>query len=239
MLPPINYIGKIKYDWNFDIDEYLEWLSDNDLEDIRDNYIQYINDYVEFDLEFFDNETFHSFDFATADLSTIENEYGKNCAETILSDCMKKGKGELETFLLIDDIDLNNPSEVNAAAKKIFKTGEYIKDGRGWILTDGTCIYTWEEHCIVTKIPGVKSTYSFLKLGNIRFLQKNIDIGKEPTLEQYRTLRKIIASYENEMLYIDINDNGSHSATYSNPDAYYVINEIKRYFREGIFPIGN
>ena len=42
MLPPINYIGKIKYDWNFDIDEYLEWLSDNDLEDIRDNYIQYI-----------------------------------------------------------------------------------------------------------------------------------------------------------------------------------------------------
>ena len=127
MFPPINYIGKIEYDWNFDIDEYLEWLSDNDLEDIRDNYIQYINDYVEFDLEFFDNETFHSFDFVTADLSTIENEYGKNCAETILSDCMKKGKGELETFLLIDDIDLNNPSEVNAAAKKIFKTGEYIK----------------------------------------------------------------------------------------------------------------
>ena len=41
------------------------------------------------------------------------------------------------------------------------------------------------------------------------------------------------------MLYIDITDNGSHYATYSNPDAYYVINEIKRYFREGIFPIGN
>ena len=239
MFPPINYIGKIEYEWNFDIDEYLEWLSDNDLEDIRDNYIQYINDYVVFELEFFDNETFHSFDFATADLSTIENEYGKNCAEKILSDCMKKGKGEVETFLLVDDIDLNNPSDVNAAAKKIFRAGEYMKDGRGWILTDGTCIYTWEEHCIVTKIPGVKSTYSFLKLGNIRFLQKSIDIGKEPTFEQYRTLRKIIASYENEMLYLDINDNGSHSATYRNPDVYYVINEIKRYFREGIFPIGN
>ena len=234
-LPPINKIGIIQYEWNFDIDDYLEWLSDNDIEDTRNNYMQYINDNVEFYLDLFDNDTFHHFEYVTTDITTIEDEYGKNCADTILSDCMQKGKGELETFLLVDDIDINNPSEINSAAKMIFTTGDYMKDGRGWILSDGTCIYTWSEHNMCTKIPGVKSTYDFLKLGNIRFLPKSINIGKEPTAEQYMTLRKIIASYDDNFLYLDITDNGSHSATYRNPEIHYVINEIKRYFREGIF----
>ena len=239
MLPPINCVGKIEYEWNFDIDEYLEWLSDKGIEDTKDNWMQYIEDYVEFYLEFFDNETYHRFDHDTTDIATIEDEYGKNCADKILSDCMKKGKGDLETFLLVDDVDLNDPSEINKEAKKIFRTGGYIKDSRGWILSNGECIFTNEEHSICTKIPGVKSTYNFLKLGNIRFLSRSINIGKEPTFDQYLTLRVIVSQYENDVLYLDISDNGTHSAIYTEPDVNYVINEIKRYFREGIFPKGN
>ena len=238
-LPELNEIGQINYTWNFDIDDYVEFLDDNNLEDQRDNYILYIKDNVDFELEFFDNEYYRSFYSTFTDFQRIEDKYGELIANKILSDCMKSGGGSLETFLYVDDIDVNNDAEVNKVAKKLFNSSDYIKDGRGWILSDGDCIYTYSEHNMVTRIPGIKSTYHFLKLGNIRFLQASVDIGKEPTYEQYRTLREIIASYQDKMFYLDITDHGEHCASYFNPNVNYVINEIKRYFRDGIFPQGN
>lgn len=240
MIPDISQIGEFVYSWDFDADEYHESIEEEGLENTEDTFMDYINNNVSFDMEFLDNETFHCFECETMSLEEIEDEFGEKLAQIVLSDCMKNGKGSIETAHLIDDeIDINNSQQLNDMAKKLLRHGEYHKDCRGFILTDGTVVYTPNEHNQCTIIDGVKNTFHFISLGNIRVLPNSIDIGKEPTNAQCQVLRQVISSYSDEELYLDIMDNGTeYGCKYNHPDWRYVMGEIDRYFREGIKPTG-
>lgn len=236
MLPDISEIGEFSYSWDFDEEEYEEYLQESGLENTRETLIQYIRDNVTFDLDFRDNEYFHSFAYESMMLDEIENEYGEELADTVLSDCMEDGEGSVETCVLYSEkIDVNNPVELNRMAMKLLQHGNYYKNCRGFILTNGVVVYTPNEHNQCTVIDGIKNTFHFISLGNIRVLQNSIDIGKKPTNEQRSVLAKVISCYSNETLYVDVCNN---SVTYTNPNWRYVLGEIERYFDEGIKPQG-
>lgn len=232
----INTIGEIEYSWDFDEDEYEDYLEDNSLSDSEESRYEYISNYVSFSLELFDNETFHHMDYQTMSIEDIENEYGEEIAKRILSDCIEDGEGRLEVYDVLTNVtDCNDPEQVNAMAKKLFPTGDCHKNDRGFILTDGTFIHTEGEHSYCTKIDGVKNTYHFIRLGNIRTLDHSIDICVEPTNAQYMVLRNLLGEYEGEELSLDLGDNGP-SVRFSSVNPMRVYNQIQRYFREGIPP---
>lgn len=236
MIPDISEIGEFEYTWDFDKEEYLEYLEDSGLEDNYENLRYYIENFVTFDISFFDNDTFHEFANEIMYLEEIKNEFGENLANTVLSDCMEKDEGRVETVMLFDEkIDINNPKELNELAMKLLQHGDYHKNCRGFILTNGVVVYTPNEHNQCTVIDGIKNTFHFISLGNIRVLQNSIDIAKPPTAEQRTVLAKVINSYSNEELYVDINN---CSVTYQKPNWRYVLGEIDRYFSEGIKPQG-
>ena len=234
----ISEIGAFNYEWDFDEDEYREYLQDNGVEDSRENLIEYIKDNVSFDMEFLDNDTFHVFDRKSLSYDDIEYYFGEALAEKALNDCLEDGHGYAETVSLYnDEIDINNSEELNDAAKKLLRHGEYYKDCRGFILSDGTVVYTPSEHNECSKIYGVEGTFHFIKLGNIRVLQNSIDIGKKPTEKQYKTLINVIRCYSDSELYLDIISNNV-SVKYVNPQWRYVIGEIERFYNDGIKPSG-
>lgn len=240
MIPDISQIGEFAYSWDFDEDFYEEYLQENELENSKETLLEYIRDNVLFDVEFLDNETFHMFDHETMSLEEISDEFGDKLAEAVLDDCMKRGEGRFEACCLFDDeIDVNDKEQVNNMAKKLLQHGSYYKGCRGFILSDGTVVYTPNEHNQCTIISGVKDTFHFIRLGNIRLLPNAIDIGQEPTEQQKKVLRQVIAAYSDSELYLDIMDNGSeHSVKYKKPNWKYVMGEINRYYKEGIKPIG-
>lgn len=241
MLPDISEIGEFVYSWDFNKKDYQEYLIDSELEDTEDVFMEYINDEVSFSMEFLDNETYHTFARATnISLSEIKETYGEKLANVVLQDCLKNNEGRVETLLLYDeDIDINDKNQLNNMAKTLLQHGDYYKDCRGFILSDGTVVYTPNEHNQCTVINGVKGTYHFISLGNIRVLPNSIDIGQEPTFEQEQVLRQVINEYADDILYLDIFDNGTQiGVQYRNPQWRFVINEIKRYYREGIKPTG-
>lgn len=241
MVPDISQIGEFVYSWDFDQDEYEEYLQENGLEKNQDTLIEYINDNVSFEVDFMDNVYYYQFASEYMSLEEISDEFGDKLANIILSDCSEKGNGRFETMLLFDDddVDVNNSEQLNNVAKKVLQSGDYYKNCRGFILTDGTVVYTPTEHNECTKINGVKNTFHFISLGNIRVLPNSIDIGKQPTPQQRNILRQVINTYANEDLYLDIIYNGQEMSTkYVNPQWRYVMGEIDRYFEEGIKPTG-
>ena len=235
----ISDIGAFNYEWDFDKDDYLEYLQDNEMEDTQENLIDYIKDNVSFEIELLDNETFHVFDRKYLCYDEIEDIFDERLAKRVLEDCMDDGHGSVETMSLYnDEIDVNNSEELNAAAKKLLQHGSYYKNCRGFILSDGTVVYTPSEHNECSRIYGVEGTFHFIRLGNIRILQNSIDIGKKPTEEQYETLRDVIRSYSDGELYLDILSNNI-SVKYVRPQWRYVIGEIERFYDEGIKPSGH
>lgn len=240
MIPDISEIGEFVYTWDFDEEEYAEYLQENEEEHNDNTLLQYIMDNVSFDFEFLDNETFHTFAWESMYYQEIEDNFGEDFAREVLDDCKNKGEGRIETISFFDnEIDINNPNELNAEAVKLLPHGDYFKDCRGFILSNGEVVYTPLEHNHCTAINGIKGTYHFITLGNIRVLQNSIDIGKEPTQQQRRVLATVINSYKGDTLYIDIIDKSSEfSVTYVNPEWRYVIGEIDRYYNEGIKPQG-
>ena len=76
MIPDISQIGEFVYSWDFDADEYNEWIEEADLDNTEETLMDYINNNVSFDIEFLDNETFHGFEFETMSLEEIEDEFG-------------------------------------------------------------------------------------------------------------------------------------------------------------------
>lgn len=240
MIPDISEIGEIAYSWDFDQDEYEEYLQDNGLEKNQDTLLEYISNYVTFEMEFYDSQYYHRFATDLLTLDEISNEFGDKLVNRILSDCSEKNCGSCETCeIMDDDIDINNPNELNDIARKLLQHGEYYKNCRGFILSDGDVVYTPNEHNQCTIINGVKNTFHFISLGNIRVLPNSIDIGKQPTPQQRNVLRQVINSYANDELYLDIFDNGhEYSCKYNNPQWRYVLGEIDRYYNEGIKPMG-
>lgn len=235
-------VGRINVSWDFDDDEYQEWLVDNGYENNDEILTEYIEDNVEFELEFFDNETYHHMSFDTCYYDDLVNEFGESMAQRILNDIKKNGESSFETQEIYNaqPFDVNNPNELNNVAMKILNHGGYYKGCRGFILTNGVIVYTPLEHNMVSQIDGIKGTFDFIKRGNIRILNQSIDLSKPPTQEQREVLRQVITSYSNEVLYVDIltEKDGQSSSYYEKPNWRYVMGEIDRYFSEGIRPQG-
>lgn len=236
----MSMVGQVNYSWDFDEDEYNEYLQENGLENNQKVFEEYINDYVEFEIEYLDNDTFHTMNCEYLNYYDVIENFGEKMAMKMVRDCQTRGEGSFETYELYDEnVDINNPKELNDIAVKLLQHGKYYKDCRGFILTNGEVVYTPSEHNQCTIIDGVKGTFHFISLGNIRVLQQSIDLSKAPTKEQREVLRKVIASYSDSELYLDImTPNGDFSAKYINPDWRFVLAEIDRYFQEGIKPQG-
>ena len=235
-------IGGVNYSWDFDEDEYKEWLEEAEYENTQESLMEYINDNVEFELEYLDNETYHTCGTDYVDYDTLEDMFGSKMQNEILTTCMNDGSGSFETVNLYsdDDVDVNNKDNINNIAMKLLKHGNYFKDCRGFILTNGVVVYTESEHNEICRIPNINNKFDFIRMGNIRVLPQSIDIGDRPTSEQRDVLRRAIACYADEELYLDIyQEKSSIGAHYIHPDWRYVMGEIDRFYSEGIKPQGN
>lgn len=235
-------IGGVDYSWDFDEDEYKEWLEEAEYENTQESLMEYINDNVEFELEYLDNETYHTCGTDYVDYDTLEDMFGSKMQNEILTTCMNDGSGSFETVNLYsdDEVDVNNKDSINNMAMKLLRHGDYFKDCRGFILTNGVVVYTESEHNEICRIPNINNKFDFIRMGNIRVLPQSIDIGDKPTSEQRDVLRRVIACYADEELYLDIyQGKSSIGAKYIHPDWRYVMGEIDRFYSEGIKPQGN
>jgi len=236
-------VGLVKYEWYFDEDEYNEWLADNELTDSEETRHEYYVNEVTYEVEYCDNYSQHTMDVdQNVSYSDLEELFGENMAEKILSNCIKYGEGKFETFEMYEDsdYDVNNPQELNDIAVKLFSHGEYYKDCRGFILTNGVVIYTPSEHNEITILNNVNDKFDFVRMGNIRVLPNSINIYTEPTYEQELVLRDVIDSYSDDELFLDIcNKDDCCGVRYDHPNWRYVLGEIERYYSEGIRPQGN
>ena len=236
-------VGEVEISWDLDDDEYKEWLNDNLYENDYPTLLEYVKSFVTFDIEYFDNETYHHMSFDTVDYNGLEDIFGDAKVKEIIKELLNEGTSRFETLELYNnkEYNVNNPNDLNFIATKILNHGEYYKDCRGFILSNGEVVYTPAEHNLVSQINGVKNTFDFIRLGNIRVLHQSIDLCKRPTPEQRDVLKKVIASYSNEDLYLDIlgENGGEIGCHYVKPDYRYVMGEIDRYFNEGIKPQGN
>lgn len=227
-----NEIGQIDYNCSFDKDEYVEWLEYEGLSESKETLLRYFKEEIQYNIELFDSETYHHMDWQSLYYDEIVGEYNEKIADEIVSDCIKYGKGSLEISSFISEyIDIHNPEELNAEAMKLLKHGNYFKGARGYILTNGVMIYTEAEHNMVSIINGIKGTFHFMSLGNIRVLPNSIDIASKPTRQQEIALMRIIKTYSQDTLYIDfITPNGETSKTYNKPNYEMVMNDINRVF---------
>ncbi len=227
----LNDYGMIEYSWDFDEDEYHEYLEEESLEDSAETLEEYIQDNVRFEVEFFDNETFHQVKCEDYYYDDLEDAFDEKVARIIINDCKKSGKGKLEISCLYDDeeLDLNDNEQVNDRAMKVLSYGKFYEGCRGFILTNGMVVYTPAEHNQCTAINGVKGTFDFIRMGNIRILDHSIDIGKYPTESQFMVLQKVIRTYS--PLYMDIITGGTEiSKIYERPNYEMVVRDIKKAF---------
>lgn len=227
----LNDYGMIEYSWDFDEDEYHEYLEEDSLEDSAETLEEYIQDNVRFEVEFFDNETFHQVKCEDYYYDDLEDAFDEKVARIIINDCKKSGKGKLEISCLYDDeeLDLNDNEQVNDRAMKVLSYGKFYEGCRGFILTNGVVVYTPAEHNQCTAINGVKGTFDFIRMGNIRILDHSIDIGKYPTEAQFVVLQKVIRTYS--PLYMDIISGGTEiSKIYERPNYEMVVRDIKKAF---------
>lgn len=143
-------------------------------------------------------------------------------------------------LLRLTDFNSHEFGDVNETAKKLFKNNltEYYPKLHGYIMQDGTCIdLEYDDHNIITKIPQINDKFEFIALGNIRCSDNFFDLIVEPTYAQEKALRKLIAnSYDLSVDIFDSEDNMPLTSAmyYGKPDPSYVLNEIERYFNEGI-----
>ena len=249
----LSEVGEVEWELSIDQDEYKEYLEENGLENNDKVLATYVkNEFPTFELSYYDNEDYHYCGGDSVYWDDLVDIFGEDWAEKMLSTFMQKGEidkydffsytGRFETCEMYEDspIDINNPYELNYRALQLFRHGGYFKGCRGFILSDGSIIYTEGEHNEVTRINGIDDKFQFIKLGNIRIMPNSIDIGREPTYEQKEVLRKVIASYSDEELYMDVYNEkvGDAGVKYVCPDWRYVIGEIDRFYDKGIKPMG-
>lgn len=229
----ISEIGAINCQLNFDEDEYQEYLSDEKLTDTEDTRNYFIREYCNYDVEFLDSDTLHSMDYETMTIDEIEEEFGEAIARDVFEECKDGKEHEYEILAYRNnEIDINNPAELNAEAVKVLRHGGYFKNCRGFILTNGTIVYTDAEHNMCSRISGVKGTYHFIELGNIRLLDHSVDMTKRPTKEQRIVLNQFFKANEGEEVYMDlINDMGwTTSFQYQNLDTSTAFSDIENFY---------
>lgn len=230
-------------DWTYDEEEYQEWLAENELQDTLESKRQYIEEEfaVEFDITYLDNQIYHTMGGDWAYYDDLVEVFGEKMAKTIENEMLTNGYYKFDIGDLYSDeiYNINNPQELNDIAMKLLPHGDYYKDCRGFILTNGVVVYTEGEHNDVQRIPGINSKFQFVELGNIRILDHSVDIGAEPTWEQEKVLRQVIASYDGEEFYLDIfSDGGEIGAQYPSANYQYIMGEINRFYSEGVRPQG-
>lgn len=229
----ISEIGAINCTLNFDEEWYEEYLEEKGLSDTPSARQRFVREMCDYDVEYLDSEYFHDMGaYDTMSIEEIEQEFGDAVAADVFNDCMdgKEHSFELQAY---DDtaIDVNNPAELNAAAVKSLRHGGYFKGCRGFILTDGTVVYTDSEHNQCSRIPGIKGTFDFLRLGNIRVLQSGADIWKKPTQAQMNVMYKVLDNYIGEEFYLDLMDGGrKFNQKYDECYPQRVINDIRKFF---------
>ena len=147
---------------------------------------------------------------------------------------------ESKDMYCLRDFNSHEFGDPNETAKKLFKNEltEYYSGLRGYIMQDGTCIdFYADDHNYICKIPQIDDKYEFIALGNIRCADNFFDLIQEPTRAQKMVLRKLIANSTD--LSVDIYGTNSDmpltSAIYNGtPNPSVVLNQIDRYFNEGI-----
>ena len=175
------------------------------------------------------------------------SDLGDYFPQSVVTDIVEKnGKPTSDGCYRIEDIlyrdttpsDINDVDEVNSIAKKIQSGGP-----SGYLLVDGECIY-FQDHYYINNIDGMTIS-KFLELGNIRFSESGVELIKCPTEAQIRVLRGLFNNSGGNT-YLDIAEPSersfypSHvcSATYINANPNRIINDILRYFAEGLKPQG-
>ena len=235
-------IGSVTCSSDFDEDEYLEWIEDNEYEDSEARRMEYFKDgYVEFEVEYTDAETDHYMDREYMTYDELEDTFGTRMAEDILDTCLS---GEQDRFCISDymdddDVDTNDLQSIEADAVRKLQHGNYFKGARGFILTNGIMVYTEAEHNMITRVSGINDKFQAIKMGWVRVLPNSIDLGKEPTQEQAYVLRDIIRQYSDASeFYVDFfSEKGEYGTKYSYPDYRMVMADIDRFFEEGIRPV--
>lgn len=235
-----NEIGSISiYDCNFDEDDYQDYLNTNNIQDSTKTKIQYIKDNCSFELEYKDSEYFHHMDYDVLYYDDIADKFNEQLANDILMSYLNNNNYYNESFDVLDymfdddsNVDTNNIHEIENDAMKKLKHGPYYDGARGFILTNGTMVYTEAEHNMITRVAGISDKYFPIKnLGWIRVLPNSINIGKIPTEQQQNILYKIIDYYKNQTLYIDMFKNGSeHPFVYEHPSYRKIINDIRLFY---------
>ena len=88
------------------------------------------------------------------------------------------------------------------------------------------------EHNQCSAIPGVKGTFHFLELGNIRLVKNSIDIATMPTYEQMKVLEEVLDSYYGNTVYLDMSQKGKEkkSLVFNDCETNEVLSQIKRYY---------
>ena len=237
----ISDIGYVYFTLNYDNDWYMEYLSDNGIQDSENAKATYIKENCDYDVEFTDSETYHHLGYDTMTFDEIEDFFGEMMANEVFKDCMDGEQHEYEPHCYFNKgININDPNELSAAAVKYLKHGRYFKNARGFILPNGVVAYTDAEHNLCSQIPGVNGTFHFIELGCIRVLPNGIDLAKAPTEAQTKTLYYVLKCYYQEELYLDLMNKeiGQFSKKYTYCEPEDVMSDIQKYFK-GIKPRNN
>ena len=232
----VGEIGAVNCTLDFDEDEYQEWLQDVGAQDTPENKIQYIKDYCSYDVEYLDKETFHHFDSEDLSYDEILETFGEKMGGAIINDCMDGKEHSFETLEYLDysSIDLNNPAELNAAAKQVMQTvdspcGKF----RGWILSDGTTLDAGWDHdaCFRIDPKRIKYREDFTKLGNVRFSAVSLEFGKYPTREQMQMLRMYCEYHSNDTIQVDfLGGERRQSRNYPGMDFWELSDDLYNYY---------
>jgi len=234
----LSEIGEIEFSWDFDEEGYQEFLDENGLDKSNDSFMEYVNDFVMFDLEYFDSDTYHHMDFGSMSYSELEDEFGSRVADYVLNSCMSEGSCRIDQDGLYDG---GEGESVEDSAMKLLKHGGYYKGCRGFILKNGVVVYTEAEHNMITRLNGVNSKFDFIRMGNIRVLDASLDICQEPTQQQYDVIEKVLASYRGQTFYLDLfgKKGGEHGVMYRHEEPYRVLRDMEAYFNDGTLPRGD
>lgn len=97
MIPDISEISAFEYWWDFDQNEYEEYIQNNNLKKTQKTLFEYIKDNVTFEMEFFNDHSYHAFATDMMTYTEISDEFGDKLANRIVSDCIRKNTGRCES----------------------------------------------------------------------------------------------------------------------------------------------
>lgn len=221
---------------------------DADTIDSVEYFINQNDGEVTYDIECWDmdgDQVFQEYDMSIEDITSA---LGERIASMVANgDGRNSGNYKwLDNICYRGVINNTDVNEVNALAKKLFKTASYYFEGaHGYILTDGTILSLgYEDHNSISRIEGM-TINKFLELGNIRMSSDSFQLIKEPTQEQEYILQKLITySHRNgQAVYVDISEYDTNEkslypntiASYMYRETYadYILSDIRAYFEEG------